>query len=158
MNLDFLKNLDGTARHNLILLKCDSNTLYEAIEQFTNAGVNMINVGKELSEKLLKVESGKYLSIEAQEYLHALIERQAVAITNGKPKIVALYNLGILLEPALSLNTENLLKELSKNITIIVVWDHDYSNGLLHWGAQQEEYQINLSDIHVVEENAEYEV
>ena len=31
MNLDFLNNLDGTARHNLILLKCDSNTLYETI-------------------------------------------------------------------------------------------------------------------------------
>jgi hypothetical protein len=158
MNLDFLNNLDGTARHNLILLKCDSNTLYETIGQLTNAGVNTINVGKELSAKLLTVEASKYLSIEAQEYLHVLIEKQAAAIAVGKIKIVGLYNLGILLEQSLSLNTENLLKEFSKNVTIVVVWEHDYSNGLLHWGVQQEEYHLNLSDIHVAEEKAEYEV
>jgi len=158
MNLDFPNKLDGTARHNLILLKCDSNALYETIEQLKNAGVNTINVGKELSEKLLTVEVSKYIAIEAQEYIHALIEKQAVGIASGKPKIVALYNLGILLDQSLSLNTENLLKEFSKNITIVVVWEHDYSSGLLHWGVEQEEYYLNLSDIHVAEEGAAYEV
>ncbi len=158
MNLDFLNKIDGAARHNLVLLRCDSNTLQETIAQLANAGVNTINIGQELSKKLIAVESGHHLSIEAQEYLHELIENQSAQIAHGKPKIVALYNMGILLEQALSLNTESLLKEFSKNVTIVVVWEHVYSNGLLHWGVQQEEYHLNLSDIYVSEEKANYEV
>jgi len=158
MNFDFLNKIDGAARHNLVLLRCDYNTLQETIAQLANAGVNTINIGQELSKKLIAVESGHHLSIEAQEYLHELIENQSRQIADGKPKIVALYNMGILLEQALSLNTESLLKEFSKNVTIVVVWEHGYSNGLLHWGVQQEEYHLNLSDIYVAEEKANYEV
>lgn len=158
MNLDFLNNIDGVARHNLILLKCDSKTLKDTIAQLTNAGVNTINVGQEVSKKLIAIKSGKHLSIEAQEYLHELIEKRSTHIANGKPKIVALYNMGILLEQTLSLNTESLLKEFSKNLTIVLIWEHVYSNGLLHWGEQQEKYHLNLSDIYVAEEKANYEV
>jgi hypothetical protein len=70
---------------------------------------------------------------------------------------VAIYNLGILLEPSLSLNASNLLKEISKNVTIIILWDHINSEGILHWGIQQERYHLNLSDIYIVG-GAEHEV
>jgi hypothetical protein len=158
MNFDFLDKRDGTASHNLILLKCNSNKLQDTISQLTSSGVNTINVGQELSKKLIAVEFGKHISIEAQEYLHELIDKNSTQIVNGKPKIVALYNMGILLEETLSLNTESLLKKFSKNLTIVVVWEHVYSNGLLHWGEQQKEYHLNLSDIFVAEENANYEI
>ena len=76
----------------------------------------------------------------------------------SKHKVVAIYNLGILLEPALSLNASNLIKDISKNVAIVILWDHHSSDGLLHWGIQQEQYHLNLSDIYIAEGRAEYEV
>lgn len=158
MNIDFLHNLDDTGRHNLVLLRCDSNSLKNTIDQLKNFGITAVNVGKELSKKLVAIESTKFLTIEAQEYLHKLIENQAAQVVPSKPKVVAIYNIGILLEPALSLNAANLLKEISKNVIIIILWNQLSSEGLLHWGTQQEQYHLNLSDIYIAEGSAEYEV
>lgn len=158
MNIDFLHNLDDTGRHNLVLLRCDSNSLKNTIDQLKNFGITAVNVGKELSKKLVAIESTKFLTIEAQEYLHKLIENQAAQVVPSKPKVVAIYNIGMLLEPALSLNAANLLKEFSKDLTIIILWDHLSSEGLLHWGIQQKQYHLNLSDIYIAEGSAEYEV
>lgn len=158
MNIDFLNNIGDADRHNLILVRCNANSLNVAIDQLKGAGVNAINVGRELSEKLKTIESAKFLTIESQEYLHELIEKEARQVIPGKPKVVAIYNLGILLEPALSLNAAKLLKEISKNIAIVILWNHVSSEGLLHWGIQQEQYQLNLSDIYIAEGSTEYEV
>ncbi len=158
MNIDFLYKLDDTGRHNLVLVRCDTKALNDTIEKLKWAGVNVINVGRELSEKLKTIESAKFRTIESQEYLHELIEKEARQVVPDKPKIVAIYNLGILLEPALSLNVESLLKEISKNIAIVILWNHLSSEGLLHWGIQQEQYHLNLSDIYIAEGSAEYEV
>ena len=158
MNINFLKALDDTGRHNLILVKYDTNSLNDTIEKLKDAGLNVINIGRELSEKLKTIESAKFLTIESQEYLHELIETQARQVVPGKPKVVAIYNLGILLEPALSMNVANLLKGISKNVAVVILWDHLSSEGLLHWGVQQDQYHLNLSDIYIAEGSAEYEV
>lgn len=158
MNIEFLRNLDDTGRHNLILRRCDPNDLNVAIEEFKAAGINVLNIGSELSKKLKTLETAKFLTLEAQEYLHELLEKQARHVVPGKPRVVALYNLGILLEPVLKLNAANLLKEISKNIAIVILWDYLVSEGLLHWGIQQEQYHLNLSDIYIAEGSAEYEV
>lgn len=158
MGLDFLKNIGEAGRHNLVLVRCDTKSLNDTIDKLQGAGVNVINIGKELSKKLVAVESTKFLTIEAQEYLHKLIENQAAQIVPSKPKVVAIYNIGILLEPALSLNAANLLKEVSKNVIVVILWDHLSSEGLLHWGIHQEQYHLNLSDIYIAEGSAEYEV
>jgi hypothetical protein len=158
MNLDFLKKLDSAGRYNIILLKCGFNTSKDIIDQLKKTGVNSINIGRALSEKLKIIELSKFLAIESQEYLREIIEKQAVQLIPGKPDVVAIYNIGILLEQALSLNAANLLKELSKNVTIVLLWDHVYSEGLLHWGVQQEQYRLNLSDIYIAEGSAEYAV
>jgi len=156
VSIDFLNTIGGTVRHNLILVKCADNSLSDTIDELKSAGVNVINIGRELSEKLKTIESSKFLTIESQEYLHELVEKQARRVVPGKP-VVAIYNLGILLEPSLSLNASNLLKEISKNVTIIILWDHINSEGILHWGIQQERYHLNLSDIYIVG-GAEHEV
>jgi hypothetical protein len=159
MTIDFLNNSWGIGRQNFVLVRCNAaNSLQDTINQFKAIGVNSVNIGRELSEKIETIESSKFLGIESQEYLQELIEKHAVQIVPGKPKVVAIYNLGILLEPSLSLNTASLLKEFSKNLTIIVLWDHVYSEGLLHWGVQQEQYQLNLSDIYIAEGITKYDV
>lgn len=156
MNIDFLYDLDDAGRHNLVLLRCDTYSLNNTIDKLKSAGVNVINIGRELSEKLETVKSAKFLTIESQEYLHDLIEKQARQVVTGKPKVVAIYNLGILLEPALSLNAANILKEISKTIAIIIIWDQSSSDGILHWGIQQEQYHLNLSGIYIAEGHIDY--
>jgi len=158
MNIDFLYNIDDTGRHNLILVRCKPESLNSTLDKLKGAGVNVINIGRELSEKLKTIESVKFLTIESQEYLYKLIENEARQVVPGKPKVVAIYNLGILLEPALSLNAANLLKEISKNVAIVILWDHISSDGILHWGSQQDRYHLNLSDIYIAEGSVEYEV
>ena len=158
MNIDFLNISWGIGRQNIVLVRCNANSLKDTMNRLKTVGVNSINIGRALSEKMKTIESSKFLGIESQEYLHELIEKHAVQIVTGKPKVVAIYNIGILLEPSLSLNAANLLKEFSKNVTIVVLWDHLYSDGLLHWGIQQEQYQLNLSDIYIAEGTAEYDV
>lgn len=158
MSFDFLNFCGDIGRHNLVLVRCNTNSLKNTINRFKKDGVNPVNIGRELSEKLQSIESSKYLAIEAQEYLHRLIEKHAVQIVPGKPKVVAIYNIGILHEPALSLNVANLLKDFSKNMIIIVLWDHIYAEGQLHWGVQQEKYRLNLSDIYITEGSADYGV
>lgn len=159
MNIDFLYNIGDTGRHNLVLVRCghDSHdSLKSTIDKLKSAGVNVINIGMELSEKLKMVKSAKFLTIEAQEYLHELIEKRARQVVPGKPKVTAIYNLGILLEPELSLNAANILKEISKNIAIVIIWDHNSSDGILHWGIQQEQYHLNLSGIYIAEGRIAY--
>lgn len=156
MGIDFLYIIEDIGRHNLVLVRYNANSLNVTINRIRDAGISSVNIGKELSEKLQFIESSKYLAIEAQEYLHELIEKHAVQIASGKPKVVAIYNIGILLEPALSLNVANLLKDFSKNMIIIVLWDHIYAEGQLHWGVQQDKYRLNLSDIYIAEGSADY--
>jgi hypothetical protein len=158
MSSDLLNILEDLGRHNLVVVRCDANSLNNTIERLNEAGVNSVNVGKELSEKLTAVESTRFLTIESQEYLHEMIDNQTREIVPGKLKVVAIYNIGILLDPALSLNAANLLKEISKYVAIIILWDHISSEGLLHWGIQQEQYYLNLSDIYIAGRSAEYEI
>ena len=42
MNIDFLHNLDDTGRHNLVLLRCDSNLVKNTIDQLTNFGITAV--------------------------------------------------------------------------------------------------------------------
>ena len=158
MNINFLYELDDTSRHNLVVVRCDTNSLNDAVCTLKSNGINAVNIGRELSEKLNTIETAKFLFIESQEYLQELIENEARPIVAGRPKVVAIYNLGILLEPALGLNAAKLLKEISKTVTIVILWNHIYSDGILHWGVQQEQYHLNLSDIVMAEESKEYEV
>ena len=119
MSIDFFNITGDIGRHNLVLVRCNVNSLQDTINRLQNDGVNPVNIGRELSEKLQSIETSKYLAIEAQEYLHKLIEKHAAQIVPGKPKVVAIYNIGILHEPSLSLNVANLLKDFSKNMVTI---------------------------------------
>lgn len=159
MNLDFLNNISDTSRHNLFLVQCQADSLNDVIAKLEINGVSVINIGKALSRKLKEIKSTKFLNIESQEFLHEMIGKQSKEIMKGKPPVVAIYNLGILFEPILSLNTEKILKDLSKNTTLIVLWEHQISPpGVLHWGMQQDQYNLNLSDINLVKVNLQHEV
>lgn len=147
MNVDFIHQIGNTGRYNLIIVPCQDN-LMKIMGELSSAGVNAINIGKVLSEKLKTIESAKFLAIESQEYLYELIENQSKEIFAGKPKVAAIYNFGILFEPDLCLNVVSILKEISKNTAVIILWEHHISpEGILYWNSQKERYSLDLSDI-----------
>jgi len=134
-------------RHNFHVVKCKSDQLNIIINELVNDSIRPINIGLEVSNKI-KLAGLKHLTIKIQELLNHLVESNSTEIFSGKPKVIALYNLGILFEPSIKFNVEQILKELSKQYCLIILWDGDIDdNYILHWGKQKENFQINLSDI-----------
>jgi len=159
MNLDFLNNISDTSRHNLFFVQCQAALLIDVITKLEIDGVSVINIGKALSMKLKEVKSTRFINIESQEFLYELIEKQSKEIIKDKPRVVAIYNLGILFEPILSLDAEKILKDISKSITLIILWEHQFSPpGILHWGKQQDQYNLNFSDINLMKVNLQHEI
>jgi hypothetical protein len=141
-------------RHNLYLIKCLASDIPEVIQAVEQESVKVLNIGKELSELLKKNKQTKFLNLESQEKLHNLIERTAVEIEKGKPKVLGIYNLGILFEPILEMHAVKILKELSKTISIIILWENlaDFS-GKLCWSEQQEKYFFDFEDVNLKQLN-----
>lgn len=159
MNLDFLNNISDTSRHNLFLVLCQADPLNDVIARLEIARVNVVNIGKALSGKLKEMKSTRFLNIESQEFLYGTIGKQSKEIVKDNPPVVAIYNLGILFEPMLSLNAETILKDLSKHTALIILWEHQFSPpAILHWGMQQDQYNINLSDINLTKVNLQHEI
>lgn len=141
----FKKSFSASNRYNLFIIKCTQNQIPDLIKELKE--IETLSLGKELSIQIFNNQS-KHLTIQVQEYLNQLIEENAREVFKGKTKIIAIYNIGILFEPAIQLNTEKILTELSKMYGIILLWDSEIDDGpVLHWGKQKENYKIDLSDI-----------
>ena len=140
-------SLNSTNRHNLFVIKCSSNQLSEIVNEITEDSISSINIGQEIANGLSDKDS-KYLTIKVQELLNYSVQKNAVESFLTKPKVITLYNFGILFEPSIQLNVVKVLTELSKQYGIIIIWDAFIEEGpILHWGNQKETFQINLSDI-----------
>ena len=75
------------------------------------------------------------------------MDKHKVKINNNGNEVVAIQNLGILLEPALELNASQLLKEFSKTAALIIIWENqsDIPNRL-HWSTQQNNIFLDFAD------------
>ena len=139
--------LSFSNRHNLCVIKCNSDHLPEIIDELVGNSIKAVNIGQEVARELVGKEL-KNLAIIVHELLYKLTEKNVSELFPGKPKIIVFYNLGILFEPFIRLNVEQILKEFSKQYCIIVLWDSQIEDDrVLHWDKQKDTYQINLSDI-----------
>lgn len=154
MTLKELLKKTTSERFNLFLLKCNSSILGNIVELLKGQNVQTIDVGFELSKSLTNTTNAKFISIDAQESLMKLID----GVSPSGKKIVAIYNLGILLEPILKLNPEQILKDISKTKYLIIIWDNEVENNILHWSAQKEKYKFDFSDIDLKQIEIENEV
>lgn len=145
MNVNFFNNLSETKRYKIYILQSLHDNLNSSKNFLTSFDIKIINVGKELSEKLSSVGANRHLDILASEFIPKLIEQNARQIPAFSHKIVALENMGILLEPALDLNAEKLLAEISKNVHLLFLWSEQSSGaGVLSWTNQKETFNFNL--------------
>ncbi|NTU97928.1 MAG: hypothetical protein HGA62_08975 [Chlorobiaceae bacterium] len=86
----------------------------------------LINVGKVVAEFISVRPTAKHLGLDVEEFFKGLI--CDLAEEHWGVKGVSLTNIGILLEPDLSLNVEKILMDLSREYAIIIVWPFKVEN------------------------------
>jgi len=85
-----------------------------------------LNVGKFIAQFISDNTIGKHIGLDVEDYFKRLI--RDTSKEHWGIKGVALTNIGILLEPELSLNVEKILLDLSKDNAIVIVWHHIVEN------------------------------
>lgn len=137
--------LTSVDRHKLFLLTNKGNPA--PVDWLLARGVPIINVGKKIAEFVKGVDDMSYLPFETYEHLKTLLETGKQRMTTAGNEVVAIYNLGVLLEPLLELDPVKLLKDFSKSAALIIIWEHKIANNILTWDTQQNKYFFDFSEI-----------
>lgn len=89
-------------------------------------GYPLIDVGKVVAEFISVRPTAKHLGLDVEEFFKGLIGE--LAVEHWGAKGVLLTNIGILLEPDLSLNVEKILMDLSREYAIVIFWPFQVEN------------------------------
>jgi hypothetical protein len=134
-------------RYKLFVLECLPKEFSEIIINLGDKNIPILNIGKELALYLDKLEDYRYLTIDAYDYIIKQLEKGKTKINQTGNEVIAIYNLGILFEPTLQINTSKLLKDFSKSTAVIIIWENIVTNlDLLTWETQKDQYNIDFSD------------
>jgi hypothetical protein len=148
VNLYTIKDIaTSTERYKIYTLMCDSNQLTECIGFIQSENINVLNIGFELATFLDSLEDYSYLHIDVYDHAIKLFDKFKSKINNSGNDIVAFYNLGILFEPVLKINVIQLLKDVSKSIALIIIWENesDFPNRLM-WNTQRRDIFLDFSE------------
>lgn len=134
-------------RYKLYTLMCTLQNVDECIAFVQSQNIGVLNVGKELSKYIESLEDYSYLNIDVYEYTKKLLEETKTRIEGSANEVMAIHNLGILLEPILKLNASQLLKEFSKSAALIIIWENQSElPNVLSWPSQNQNYSLDFSD------------
>lgn len=134
-------------RYKLFSLRCSQDGLEDCISWLHAKKIHTINMGKELAAFIEGLDDLSYLNIDVFDYIKKLFDKQKVKINNSGNEVVAIYNLGILLEPALELNPIKLLKDFSKTAALIVIWENQSEiPDRFHWSTQQNNVFLDFTE------------
>ena len=158
MSLYAIKDVSTTAeRHRLYTLVCNTKQLADYIGFVKTHNINVLNIGKELARYIDGLEDFSYLYHDVCDYTKKLLDKHKSKINGTGNDVVAIYNLGILLEPALELNAAQLFKEFSKSASLIIIWDNQSEiSGRLEWPTQKQKFFLDFSDIQL--KNLQYAI
>jgi hypothetical protein len=159
MPLNIINQITDYERYNIYVLPCKDTSLLEVAKNLETRGFPVINVGKSLAKYLANIKKAKHLHLEAEDQFKKLIETNSKKVSEVKPPVVAIFNLGILFEELVSIDAAKIIKELSKSFAIIIIWDEQIeSSAILHWDVQKDTIQLNFTDTHLKQVNIPYEI
>jgi len=143
-----IRDLSTTAdRHKLYTFMCNSNELVDTVDFIQSHNINVINIGKDLAKYIDSLEDYKYLNIDAYDFTKKLLENNKAKIHGSGNDVIAIYNLGILFEPALQINAVQLLKEFCKSAALIIIWENQSDiPDKLNWSTQNQNFFLDFSD------------
>lgn len=134
-------------RYKIFCLACAPNETINCIDSVKSQGIFTINIGNELAKYLNSLEDYSYLSIDVYDFIKKLLDNHKHKVSESTNTVIAIYNLGILLEPQLELDAAKLLKEFSKSSSLILIWQFKIADlDLLTWPTQTTKYFFDFSD------------
>lgn len=118
--------------------------------KFTEKNIPVLNLGKKVSEFISGLDNYKYLHMDVVDYIQRVFnETRKMPKAKGN-NVLAITNLGILLEPTLEINSSILLKEYSKSTSLIILWENEIQDSnKLTWKTQKTKYFLDFSDINL---------
>lgn len=139
--------ISSTDRYKLFVLLCKDRSVVEEIKYLANSKIKSVNIGYGIAEFVAYRTNAKYLNIDVQDHLKKLLDGGKTKLNNNVNDVVAIYNIGILLEPAIELNPAILFKEYSKSTALILIWENEIdSDNILSWETQKVEYNLDFKD------------
>ena len=137
----------STDRYKIYTLLCNPSELKDKIELVKAQNIHVINLGKELAEYIDRLDDYSYLNIDVYDYCKKLLNDFKEKINSVGNDVVAIYNIGLLMEPILELNPVTLFKEFSKSTALIIIWENQYDiPDRLNWTTQKNNYALDFSD------------
>jgi len=126
---------------------CSPHELPVSITFIQSKNINVLNIGKELAIYINSLEDYSYLNIDVYDYTKKLLDKYKSKSHGAGNDVIAVYNLGILLEPRLQLNVVQMLKEFSKSAALIIIWENetDTSDRLI-WPTQKNYFFLDFSE------------
>lgn len=139
--------LNSSDRFKIYTLVYNVNELTDNITFLKSQNINVINMGKELASYIDDLEDFSYLNIDVYDYTKKILDKHKSKINSKGNDVIAIYNLGILMEPALELNAVQLFKEFSKSTSLIILWDYQSdSPDRLEWSTQKNNFFLDFSE------------
>lgn len=146
-NYSFNHISTSTDRYKIYTLLCNPGELKDKIELVKAQNIHVINLGKELAEYIDRLDDYSYLNIDVYDYCKKLLNDFKAKINGVGNDVVAIYNIGLLMEPILELNPVTLFKEFSKSTALIIIWENQYDiPDRLNWTTQKNNYALDFSD------------
>ena len=146
-NYSFNHILTSTDRYKIYTLLCNPSELKDKIELVKAQNIPVINLGKELAEYIDRLDDYSYLNIDVYDYCKKLLNDFKEKINGVGNDVVAIYNIGLLMEPILELKPVTLFKEFSKSTALIIIWENQCDiPDRLNWTTQKNNYALDFSD------------
>ena len=144
-----IKEITTTAdRHKIYTLICSADKLAESIAFIKSQNIKVINIGKELATYIDMLGDYSYLTIDVYDYTKKLLDTNKTKINGVANDVIAIFNLGILLEPTLEINAVKLFKEFAKSTSLIIIWENKFDTpDRLNWPTQENNVFLEFSDI-----------
>lgn len=148
MNLLEIKNISQTTdRYKIYTILCSQDNIDECINHLNSQKIKTVNIGKEVAAYIDNLDDYAYLNIDVFDFVKKLLDKSKEKINNTGNEVVAIYNLGILLEPALELNATQLLKDFSKSAALIIIWENQSDiTDRLYWSTQHNNVFLDFTE------------
>lgn len=148
MSFYSIEDISSTSdRFKLYTLVYNDNELLDRIAYLKSQNINVINIGKELATYIDGLEDFSYLNIDVYDYTRKLLDKHKSKINNMGNDVIAIYNIGILMEPAIELNAVQLFKEFSKSTSLIILWDNQSEiPDRLEWTTQKHNFFLDFTE------------
>ena len=139
--------ITSSDRFKLYTLVCKPEDIEECIDNIKSENIPVINVGKEVAKFVETLQDHSYINIDVFDYTKKLLDGNKIKNSISGNYVIAIYNIGILLEPIFKLNAAQMLKEYSKSTALIIIWENQVDlPSKLYWTDNNNNYNLDFLD------------